>query len=145
MLDLSEQISHPERTSQHACTLCACMHRPISQPNWVRIERSRYLCLSTYYDPSTQASVHAQYSLACLGPYLSEIEVQSEILSIYGIRRTCRTYLRTLYNPSMQDKSACTLCAYVHRPISKPNWVESEGSKYLWNQENMPDLLEHKI
>ena len=33
----------------------------------------------------------------------------------------------------------------VCRPISQPNWFESEISKYLWNQENMLDLSEHII
>ena len=30
-------------------------------------------------------------------------------------------------------------------PISQPNWVGSERSKYLLNQENLPDLSEHTI
>ena len=31
----------------------------------------------------------------------------------------------------------------VHRPISQPNFVGLERSKYLWNQENRPDLSGH--
>ena len=33
--------------------------------------------------------------------------------------------------------------AYMYRPISQPNWVISETSRYLWNQENILDLSEH--
>ena len=33
----------------------------------------------------------------------------------------------------------------MYRLISQPNLVKSERSKYLWIQENMPDLSEHKI
>ena len=37
------------------------------------------------------------------------------------------------------------LYAYVNRPIPEPNWVGSERLKYLWYQENMPDLSEIKV
>ena len=37
------------------------------------------------------------------------------------------------------------LCACVYRPISQPNWVNSERLKYLWNQDNTLDLSEHII
>ena len=43
MPDFSEHIIWPEHSSLHACTLCACMQGPISQPNWVGSERSKYL------------------------------------------------------------------------------------------------------
>ena len=39
----------------------------------------------------------------------------------------------------------CTLLSGVLRPISQQNWVQSERSRYLRNQEIMPDLSEHKI
>ena len=40
---LSKHILYPEHASLRACTLCYCVHRPISQPNWVVSGRSRYL------------------------------------------------------------------------------------------------------
>ena len=40
---------------------------------------------------------------------------------------------------------ACTICAWLNRAISQPNWVGSERSKYIGNQVNMPDLSEHII
>ena len=103
-----------------AGTLCAYVHRPTSQPNWVKSERSKYLwnqeniptSLSTKFDPSTQAGVHACYVLACLGPYLSQIGLDKKDEGIYGIGRTYQTYLSTYYNPSMQaSMHACYVLA----------------------------------
>ena len=47
--------------------------------------------------------------------------------------------------PKHTSLCACTLCACMLGPISQPNWVGSERSKYLWNQENTQDLSGHKI
>ena len=47
--------------------------------------------------------------------------------------------------PEHSSLHACTLCACMQGPISQPNWVGSERSKYLWNWDNMPDLSGHKI
>ena len=41
--NLSEHIIWPKHASLHACMLCACMLGPISQANWVKSERSKYL------------------------------------------------------------------------------------------------------
>ena len=38
-----------------------------------------------------------------------------------------------------------SLHAFMNRPISQPNLVKSESSKYMWNQENMADLSQHII
>ena len=48
-----------------------------------------------------------------------------------------------IIQPKHASQCACTLCACMHRPISQPNWIRSEISKYLWNQDNMLDLSEH--
>ena len=47
--------------------------------------------------------------------------------------------------PKHASLHACMLYACMHRPISQPNQVSSERSKYLWNQDNMSDLSEHII
>ena len=89
--------------------------------------------------------MHAHYMIVCIGSYLSLIWSNYRDQRIYGIRRTCLTSLEHIIWPENASLHACTLCAYMHRPISQPNWVGSERSKYLWNQENMPDLSEHMI
>ena len=47
--------------------------------------------------------------------------------------------------PEHASLRACRLCFCVQGPIHQPNLVGSERSKYLWNQENMPDHLGKKI
>ena len=90
-------MSEHMHTSMHACyhayRLFSSVLRPISQPNWVRSERSRYLqnqgscqtSLSTRYDLSMQACLHARYVLACTGPYNSQIGLDQRDQNIYGI------------------------------------------------------------
>ena len=94
----------PEQTSLRACTLCACMLGPISQPNCNGTEISKHLWnqvkpgqtfLSTSFTPSTQAGMHSPYVLVCTGPYLNQIGMDQRDLSIYGIRRSCWTSLST--------------------------------------------------
>ena len=38
---------------------------------------------------------------------------------------------------------ACKVFSGMLMPVSQPNWVGSERSRYIWNQENMPELSEH--
>merc|ERR1712081_103137 len=54
------------------------------------------------FDPSTQACMHAHYSIACTGLYLSQIWLNQRDQSIYGFRRICRTSLSTKFDQSMQ-------------------------------------------
>ena len=106
-------------------------------PSWLRYQ-------STCMGACTLSSVHAHYFLACLGQYISQIGWDQRDQSLYRIRRTCPTCLSTV-SPEHASLCASMLCACVLRTISQPNWVWSERSKYLRNQENMPDLSEHKI
>ena len=56
------------------------------------------------------------------------------------------TFMSVHVHASMHPcQRACKLFSGVHRPISQSNWVGSEISKYLRNQENMPDLFEQII
>ena len=77
-------------TSLHACTLCVCVHRPISQPNLVGSERSNYLwnqenMMDLSEHISTQACMHAYYVLACTGIYFSQTLSAQKDEGIYGI------------------------------------------------------------
>ena len=57
--------------------------------------RSWLWCLYMCTQACTHASMHARYFLACLGPYLSQIGSDQRDQGIYGIRRSCRTFLST--------------------------------------------------
>ena len=70
MLDLSEYIIWCKHASVCACMLCACMHRPIFQPDWVWLERSRYLWkqenildLGEHIVWPEHTNLHAQFKL----------------------------------------------------------------------------------
>ena len=128
MPDLSQHIVWPEHASLCACTLCACVDRPISQPILGRIRKIRDMygiretsqswlwCLSTCTQACMHASLHAHYFLACLGPYLREIMSDQRYQSIYGIRRTCKICMNIKFDPSMQASvhAPMYLCALVN-------------------------------
>ena len=86
----------------------------------------------------------ARYVLACFSPHISAKLGQIREIKI-SMESEHAGPLEHIIWPEHAGLHAYTLCAYIHRPISQPNWIESERSKYLWNQENMPDLSEHKI
>ena len=91
--------------SVHAHYFLACLGPYLSQIGLDRKDRDIYgiggtcrswlLCLCMCTQACTHASVHARYILAFLGPYLSQIGSDQRDQGIYGIRRSCRTFLST--------------------------------------------------
>ena len=112
-------------------------------------ERSKYLrnrgscqtSLSTRYDLSMQASIHAHYVPACTGPYLSQIGSDQRDQNIYGIR-TCWT--SGAHNLTRARRLACihTMCLHTQAHISaKLGWIRE--IKVSMELNNMLDLSEH--
>ena len=89
--------------SVHAHNILACLGPYLSQFRSDLKDRDIYrirgtcrlwlwcqcMCTST----CTNASMHAHYFLACLGPYLSQIGSDWKDRDIYGIGGTCRSWL----------------------------------------------------
>ena len=146
MQDLSEHIIWPEHASLHACTICACMPWPISQPKWVGSERWRHLWnwenildLSEYIIQTKHTmSLHVQAHISDKLVWIRESRYlwnQENMLDLS----------EHMIWPEHASLQACTLFACMLRPISQPNWVGSERWRYIWNRDNIPDLLECSI
>ena len=114
----------------------------ITPPNWVGLETQRNIWNRgghTSNDDDVCAGTHkhaAQKFLAFLGPYLSKIVSDLRDQSIYGIRRTCMTFLSTYFIPSTQAcMHACSVLAHLGPYISQIGLDQKD-------QENIPDLSE---
>ena len=84
------------------------------------------------------ACMHEQAYISAKFGQIREIKVS------IGSRENART--SWAYNLTQAHKLACMhgMCFHA-RPIPQPSWVGPEISKYLLNQENMPDFSEHII
>ena len=60
--DLSEHMIWPKNGRLHTCTLFACMHRPISQPNLVRLERLGYVWNSENIQDLSEYIIHPKHT-----------------------------------------------------------------------------------
>ena len=145
----------------HDFDVCACAHkhgcmlvciqlfsgmlRPISQPNWDRSERTRYLRnqeimpdLSEHIIWPEHTSQHACMLCACVHRPISQPNwVRSERQRYLRNRgdMLVMTMMSVHVHTSMHACwCACTLFSGVLRPISQPIQVRLEGQRYLWNQ-----------
>ena len=76
----------------------------------------------------------------CFCPYLGSIGSDQGDKGIYRNRGHASQYYEVY---SHACNHVCIPFSYMHGPISRQNWVRSEWSKYLWNQENRPNNFKH--
>ena len=126
MPDPSEHIVWPEHASLHVCTLYAFVHRPIFQPDWVWLERSRYLWIQEWElaGPVWAHSLSWARKLVCMHPTC--LCAQAHISVILGLNRKIKVsmeleeHARPVWVHSLNKacKIACIhamcLCAQAH-------------------------------
>ena len=117
-------------------------------------------CLCMCTEASTPASMHANYFVACLGLYLSQIVSDQRDQSIYGIRKTWWACLNTYCDHSMQagvHAHYVLVCTSIYlgqiwldQRDQGINWTRGTYWKclrkccdpsILWNQGNIADSL----
>ena len=129
MQDLSEPIIQPEHTSLHACTLYACMLRPISQPNWVGSERWRYIWNRENIQDISENIQHnttQACKLACMHPMClwAQGHISAKLGQIREIKVSMESgeHARPLWahNVTQAHKLACmhTIFLHAHTQIS---------------------------
>ena len=148
MPDLSEHILWPELACMHLMCLCARAHisAKLGQIRKIKVSMESWEQAHPFWaQTSSQASKLSCMHTICLHA-LAHISAKLGLIRKMKVSLELEDHTRPIWvhNTTQARKlCACMLCACLHRPISQPNWNGSERSKYLWNQENRPNLSEH--
>ena len=138
------------QASKRACIHAMCL------PAWAHISAilGQIREIKVYVESGKHAGLLWAHNLtgprklACMHPMC--LHAQAHISAKVGRIREIKVSMESgehargcKIQPGHTSLHACMLFACMIWPISQPNWVGAERWRYLWNQENIPDLSEY--